>query len=106
MYVSSWCCTCFCVVLFVRLCTGHFIMVPLNLTYLHCLQHYFFDHLFNLYFHLMSYMIIRITSMIRHATLLLIENKQYECMQCIIEEYLWDLLFNDGIALYFKKFIL
>jgi len=54
----------------------------------------------------MSYMIIRITSMIRHATLLLIENKQYECMQCIIEEYLWDLLFNDGIALYFKKFIL
>ena len=24
---------------FVSVCTGHFIMVPLNLTYLHCLQH-------------------------------------------------------------------
>jgi len=22
-------------------CTGHFVMVPLNLTYLHCLQHFF-----------------------------------------------------------------
>jgi len=26
-------------------CTGHFVMVPLNLT---CLQHSFFEHLFNL----------------------------------------------------------
>ena len=25
-------------------------MVPLNLTYLHCLQHSLFEHLFNLYF--------------------------------------------------------
>jgi len=31
-------------------CTGHFVMVPLNLTYLHCLQHSFFEHLFNLYY--------------------------------------------------------
>ena len=31
--------------------TGHFVMVPLNLThmYLHCLQHSFFKHLFTLY---------------------------------------------------------
>ena len=28
----------FCVVLCVSPCTGHFVMVPLNLTYLHCLQ--------------------------------------------------------------------
>jgi len=28
---------------------GPFFMVPLNLTYLHCLQHSFFEHLFNLY---------------------------------------------------------
>ena len=26
-------------------CTSHFVMVPLNLTYLHCLQHSFFEHL-------------------------------------------------------------
>ena len=31
-------------------CTGHFAMVPLNLTSaLHCLQHSFFEHLFNVY---------------------------------------------------------
>jgi len=36
----------FCVLVF---CTGHFVMVPLNLTYLHCLQHFSFEHLFNLY---------------------------------------------------------
>jgi len=29
---------------------GHFVMVPLNLTYLHCLQHSLFEHLFNLYY--------------------------------------------------------
>ena len=26
-------------------------MVPLNMTYLHCLQHSLFEHLFNLYYH-------------------------------------------------------
>ena len=49
MYVASWCSACFCVVLFVGFCTGHFVKVPLNLTYQHCLQHSFFEHLFNLY---------------------------------------------------------
>ena len=36
MSVVSWCCrsTCFCVVLCVIFCTGHFVMLPLNLTYL------------------------------------------------------------------------
>jgi len=34
---------CFCVFLCVGVCTGHFVMVPLNLTYLHCLQHYFLN---------------------------------------------------------------
>jgi len=29
-----------------------FVMVPLNMTYLHCLQHSLFEHLFNLYFEL------------------------------------------------------
>ena len=29
--------------------TCHFVMVPLNMTYLHCLQHSLFEHLFNLY---------------------------------------------------------
>ena len=36
-----WCSVCF--------CTGHFVMVPLNLTCPHCLQHFFFEHLFHLY---------------------------------------------------------
>ena len=36
----------------VSFCTGHFVMVPLNMTYLHCLQHSLFEHLFNLYYKL------------------------------------------------------
>jgi len=39
---------CFCVVLCVGFCTGHFVMVPLNLTNLHCWQHH--EHLFYLYY--------------------------------------------------------
>jgi len=27
-------------------CTGHVVMVPLNLTCLHCLQHFFYEHLY------------------------------------------------------------
>jgi len=34
--VASWCCTCFCVILCVGFCKGHFVKVPLHLTYLHC----------------------------------------------------------------------
>ena len=49
MSVTSWCSTCFCVVLcWFFVCTGHFVMVPLNLTCLHCLQQSFFKHFFNL----------------------------------------------------------
>jgi len=51
MSVVSWCSTYFCIVLSICFCTGYFIMVPLNLTCLHCLQHVFFEHLFNLYWH-------------------------------------------------------
>jgi len=36
-----WCSVCF--------CTGHFVMLPINLTCPHCLQHFFFEHLFHLY---------------------------------------------------------
>ena len=50
MSVASWCSTCFCVVLCVGFWTGNFVMVPLNLPYLHCLQHSLFEHLLNLYF--------------------------------------------------------
>ena len=50
MSVASWCCKRFCVVPCVSFCTGHFVMVPLNITYLHCLQHSLFEHLFNLYY--------------------------------------------------------
>jgi len=50
MFVASWCSVCFCAVLCVGFCTGHFIMVPLKLTCLHCLQHYLCGHLFNFYY--------------------------------------------------------
>jgi len=43
-YVVLYCSVCFCF-----LCTGHFSTVPLNLTCLHCKQHFFFEHL-NLYY--------------------------------------------------------
>ena len=49
MSVASWCSTCFCVVLSVGFVRAIFVMVPLNPTYLHCLQHIFFEHLFYLY---------------------------------------------------------
>jgi len=34
----------------VGFCTGHFVMVPVNLTYLNCLQLSYIEHLFNLQF--------------------------------------------------------
>ena len=39
-------------IIFVLFCvfTGHFVMMPLNMTCLHCLQHSFFERLFNLYY--------------------------------------------------------
>ena len=49
MSVASWCCKSLFVVPCASFCTGHFVMVPLNMTYLHCLQHSLFEHLFNLY---------------------------------------------------------
>jgi len=49
MSVASWCCKSFCVVPCVSFCKGHFVMVPLNITCLHCLQHSLFEHIFNLY---------------------------------------------------------
>ena len=50
MSVASLCCKSFCVIPCVSFCTGHFVRVPLNMTYLHCLQHCLFEHLFNLYY--------------------------------------------------------
>jgi len=38
---------------------GHFVMVPFNLTYLHRLQHSFFEHLFNLYWYSLITLIIK-----------------------------------------------
>jgi len=48
MTVASLYYTCFCLVLCLL---GHFVMVYLNLTCLRCLQHPFFEHFFNLYWH-------------------------------------------------------
>ena len=50
--VASWCSVCFCAVLCVCFCTGHFDCVPLNLICLYCLQHSFFEHHFNVYYSL------------------------------------------------------
>jgi len=47
----------FCVVLCFGICTGHLVMVHLNLTYLHCLQHYLFKHIFNLYYIIIGYVV-------------------------------------------------
>ena len=33
----------------------YFAILPLNLTYLHCMQHSFFEHLFNLYYNLFQF---------------------------------------------------
>ena len=40
-----------------QFCTGHFVMVPLNMTYLHCLKYSLFEHLFNLYYYCGSFYI-------------------------------------------------
>jgi len=45
MYVVSLYTPCF--VLLCVFCTGHFVMVPIKLTCPHCLQHFFFEHLFH-----------------------------------------------------------
>jgi len=54
VFFLHFCCvlvlTCFCVVLCFWFCTGHCVMVPLNLTCLHCLQHSFFERPLNLYY--------------------------------------------------------
>jgi len=50
MSVESWCSACFCAVLCVCFCTGYFVIVTLNLTCLHCLQHSYSEHHFNLYY--------------------------------------------------------
>jgi len=56
MSVASECSVCF--VLFCvfacGFCTGRFVMVPINLTCLHCLQHSFFQRRLNLYKNSMS----------------------------------------------------
>ena len=62
MSAASWCSTCFCVVLCVGFCAGHFVMVP-KLTYLHCLQRFFFEHRFNLYFYRTSALCAAVISM-------------------------------------------
>jgi len=65
MYVASWCCKCFCVVLCVSFCTGHFAMVPFNLKYLHCLQHSSFEHLFNLLYNLLGLVFIACVAFVK-----------------------------------------
>jgi len=45
----------FCAVLSVCLCTGRFVMVPLNLTCPHCLQHNYFKRLFSVFYHIMHH---------------------------------------------------
>ena len=48
IFVTSCCSACF-VLFYVFVLYGPFWLVPLNLICLHCLQHVFFEHLFNSY---------------------------------------------------------
>jgi len=48
--VASWCLRVFVPFLCVCFCTRRFVMVSLNLTCLHCVQHFFCEHLLNLYY--------------------------------------------------------
>ena len=50
MSVMSCCAACFQWFQVCVFCVGHFVTGPLNLTCLHGLQHFFFEHLFNLYY--------------------------------------------------------
>ena len=50
MAVASWCSLCFLCCSVCWFLYGPFATAPLNLTYLHCLQHSFFEHLFNVYY--------------------------------------------------------
>ena len=74
MSVAYWWSMCFCAVLCVCLCAGHIVIVPLNLTCLHCLQHSFFEHLFNLYFH--DNQFFKRTDYIKHVI-------EYDLINCI-----------------------
>ena len=50
-------------------------MVPLNMTYLHCLQHSLFEHLFNLYYvHIIFLVLPACVKSIVFTNLLLINN--------------------------------
>ena len=62
---------CLCAVLCVCFCTGHFVMVPLNLTCQHCLTHSVFENLFNLCF------APRTTSLCSHIFLVLRDHGVY-----------------------------
>ena len=93
MSVASWCCKSLIVVPCASFCTGHFVMVPLNMTYLHCLQHYLLNissiyivhgqkkdlpH-FTCIFHLLKYVVktFLVLAILHHISLLRLLPKSY-----------------------------
>ena len=64
------CIACFFGVLCACFCMGHFVLVPLNLTCLHCLEHSLFEYLFNLKYYLRIY---------SHILYLVIKSTTYFC---------------------------
>ena len=82
-----WCSLCVC------FCTSHVVMVPLNLTCLHCFQHSFFEHSFNLY--LDSWLERRCFFLLKSIEE---SSKKNCCKKWGHVIYLWHLMWNKFIS--------
>jgi len=83
----------FCVFVFYR----PFCHVPLNLTYLHCLQHSFFEHL-NLYLKMLGLYLVDIISH-KSCNMLSILNKfalPKELLNCVTNNVFWTIQLHLG----------
>ena len=81
---------------------GHFVMVPLNLTYLHCLQHSLFEHLFKLYYHLQHFCQCRVAVLKNRPGLAFLVSyitcTKIECfIHCGYHSLIEDLLYTQGL---------
>ena len=93
-------CYVFCVVLCVFLGMGHFVTVPFNMTCLHCLQHSFFEHLFNLYYQ------IAIRELLKPILLLdLLGNFKYFGQRECYTSALVGCLFLCGVVIYIASIL-
>ena len=103
MSVASQCSTCFCVLQCVGFCKGYFVLVPLNLTYLHCLQHSFFEHLFNFNCLLHSHVPVK------NYSFPTVNNSQYSpktfsLCRDVLKSYLYQICFVNDVFCFTKLF--